>query len=215
VKQELLEEDLFVKIDYLHDLAQIDNYDLSHPDHQLIHHFIHKKLPRYESQEAVSQLTRTILENFYSPAELANPLLMPILRAAMPMWLEANPYFNYPESIFMHARKIKGLTTVTTYPTLTQNLNGNDIILLDTVAATGDTLAHVVQDLIKLYSNNIASIEIISCFASPQAVDKIEKLSIIKKFTAGFLMRGVDAEGYLIPKLGGDLGDILFGNSYY
>ena len=204
-----------MKIDYLHNLAQMDTYDLTRPAQQIIHNFINNKLPRGESQAAVSQITRSILEYFYSRTELANPILIPVLRAGMPMWLEANKHFNFPESIFIQARKLKGTTTVTTHPILTQDLDGADIIVLDTVAATGDTLAHVAQNLINLCPQRPPKIEIITCFTSPQATDKIEKLAAIKKFTTGFLMRGVDAEGYLIPKLGGDLGDIMFGKTYY
>lgn len=177
--------------------------------HELLNNFMQRYCARTQAQAIVAKLTTILMEKFFKYNN-DDMVLMPILRAGMAMWTSANHFFNSPESIFITCRKNKGTNKVTATAQLQNPIKAKSILILDTVAATGDTLCHVVAQLAKHLIPN-QNIEIATCFASPAAINKIRSSSVVNKLSTVFTMKGVDAQGYLIPNLGGDVGDKLYG----
>lgn len=177
---------------------------------ELLSSFMQCSCTRAHAQVIVAKLTTLLLEKFFRFNKQDDILLVPILRAGMAMWSSANQFFNSPESIFITCRKNKGAHEVTAMPALKNPVNAKSILILDTVAATGDTLCHIVDQFAKNAVTNQA-IEIATCFASPIAIEKISSSTMVKKLSTVFIMKGVDEQGYLIPNLGGDVGDKLYG----
>ncbi len=177
---------------------------------ELLNSFMQHSCTRTHAQVIVAKLTTLLMENFFRFNKEDERVLVPILRAGIAMWTSANQFFNSPESIFITCRKNKGTNEVTSMPALQNPIKAKSVLILDTVAATGDTLCHVVAQFAKHAVPN-QTIEIATCFASPVAIDKISSSVRVDKLSTVFIMKGVDAEGYLIPNLGGDVGDKLYG----
>ena len=177
---------------------------------ELLYNFKQSSCTRKHAQTIIYKLTEILMEKLFEFNNKEDILLIPILRAGMAMWTSANQYFDNPESVFITCRKHKGSNEVTATISLQEHIKPRTILILDTVAATGDTLCHVVDRLAKHTVPN-QNIQIATCFASPVAIDKIRSSALVNKLSTVFIMKGVDSHGYLIPNLGGDVGDKLYG----
>jgi uracil phosphoribosyltransferase len=173
--------------------------------------FIQPNCQRIVAQETVMNLTLLLMQKFFK-SDTPNVLLIPVLRAGMAMWTSANHYFNYPESLFITCRKNKGTNKVISSISMSLSvvIEPKNIIIFDTVAATGDTLCHLVKELAK-YTNSKHQVHIATCFISPEALNNLRINSSVDSISTVFLMEGVRPDGYLIPYLGGDVGDKLYG----
>ena len=164
---------------------------------------------RLKTQKAVHEITRELFLGF-KPAMEAHPVLVPILRGALPMWQIANEICDAPASQFVWCRKKKGTQDV-----IVEWLSGGlsdekSVILLDTVIATGDT----IFQLVKTFPEG-TKVFIYACYVSPEAIEKLSKVTSIQALYAGFVSQTVDSAGYLVPYTHGDIGDKLFGSELH
>ena len=98
------------------------------------------------------------------------------------------------------------------------DFDGRDILLLDTVIATGDTITHLLEEIRATIEATRATkkdcarcVTVLTCYASPQALDLIKSHPLVKGIVVGVVADGADDKGFLTPSTGGDMGDKLFG----
>ena len=123
----------------------------------------------------------------------------------------SSPVFKHPKSIFIIAKKTKGTEFVDV--TLSTGLENyaQDLLLLETVSATGDTLIEVARKINFICPE--VKVSALVCYASPQAIEKTASSNCLTNLIVGIQSEGVDPAGWLLPKIRGDAGDKLFGDA--
>ena len=98
------------------------------------------------------------------------------------------------------------------------DLDGRDILLLNTVIATGDTIVKLLEEIKATIETSqhyevktSKCVTVLTCYASPQALAILKSHPLVKCIVVGVIAHGVDDNGFLIPSTGGDMGDKLFG----
>jgi len=171
--------------------------------------FCEPEITRASARQEIESMTAAALDvfnGFFGEA----PILVPILRAGMAMWTAADTFFGQPHSAFVVARKTKGTTQVDL--SLSSGLDeapASGILILDTVSATGDTIVSVARDLRQKHAR--ATINALVCYASPEAISAIGRCQALNRLGVAVRAEGVDPHGWLLPKIGGDAGEKLYG----
>jgi uracil phosphoribosyltransferase len=135
-------------------------------------------------------------------------VLVPILRAGLGMVDGFKVLL--PTAAIGHIglyRDEKTLNAIEYYSKLPNGIAGTDVIILDPMLATGNSLVSAIN-LIKTYKPK--TIKIVSILASPEGIKRVasaHKDVII--FTAA-IDKGLNDKGYIVPGLG-DAGDRIFG----
>lgn len=174
-----------------------------------MHRFRDPEITRAGARREVAHITAAALEAFRGFFGAA-PLLVPILRAGMAMWPAADAHFGQPHSSFVVARKTKGTGQVDlSFSSGLDSVTGSGILMLDTVSATGDTVVSVAQALRRRHPH--APINALICYASPEAIAAIEACQALTRLGIAVRSEGVDPQGWLLPRIGGDAGDKLYG----
>ena len=160
------------------------------------------------AQCIIDEMTESILRSSFGDAHRSGLLLIPIIRAGMAMWPSANRLFPFSASSFALATKKKGTNEVSArLSTLPSSCK--EVLLLDTVIATGDTVNEVA---LQLRSDlHRPSITLCTCYASPEGLAAIERAGLVDTAIVGVQSQTVDRSGYLIPLINGDAGEKLFG----
>jgi uracil phosphoribosyltransferase len=160
------------------------------------------------AQCIVDEMTESILRSSLGDAHRSGLLLIPIIRAGMAMWPSANRLFPFSATSFALATKKKGTNEVSArLSTLPSSCK--EVLLLDTVIATGDTVNEVAMQLRRDLHG--PSITICTCYASPEGLAAIERAGLVDTSIVGVQSQTVDRSGYLIPLINGDAGEKLFG----
>lgn len=164
---------------------------------------------RQDVQQSIASITKEILTVTFNKFSYEDILLMPVMRAGIAMWVNANEYFEFPETSFLWGVKERG-TEHASIMWPKQNNADKHIIILDPIIATGDTILQA-HEALSSHSTGIRSFTVIGCYASPEGVkailDKTKDIDLI----VGCMSKTVSADGYLIPPTNGDMGDKLFG----
>jgi len=135
-------------------------------------------------------------------------VLTPVLRAGEGMvngFLKILPFAQVGHIGIYRDKKMN--CTIEYYFKLPPDVKGKDIILLDPLLATGDTLLSAVN---RLKQYEVASIKIVSLLASEIGVEKVLSPHPDVKLFVLNIERTLDDKGYLLPGLG-DAGGRLFG----
>ena len=171
--------------------------------------FCNPEITRVNARQEVEHMTSAALDTFGGFFGDA-PTLLPILRAGMAMWSAADAHFGHPHSSFVVARKTKGTTHVDlSFSSGLDAVPDSGILMLDTVSATGDTIVSVARALRQKHSR--APISALICYASPEAISTIVSCRVLTRLGVAVRSVGVDPQGWLLPKIGGDAGDKLYG----
>ncbi|MGH3002761.1 MAG: uracil phosphoribosyltransferase, partial [Gaiellaceae bacterium] len=93
------------------------------------------------------------------------------------------------------------------YVKLPQDVAERDVILLDTMLATGNSTAHAVR-LVK--DAGASSVRLISIIAAPEGIENIQTAHPDVQIVVAAIDRQLDERGFIIPGLG-DAGDRLYG----
>lgn len=196
----------------IHTLVELSSFAESDPARiELKEHFdtfCTAKVTRKHARNSISQIVTISLELLDN--HICDPdVLIPVARAGMAMWDAVDSRFEHPLTAFATAKKTKGTEDVSL--TFSSGLNDGikKILVLDTVAATGDTLVHVGRELSVRYPD--ASIDVFCCYASPEAVSKAKRYNLYDNIFVSVMSETVDEAGWLIPKINGDAGDKLYG----
>lgn len=166
---------------------------------------------RRDVQISIEAITQELLLATFEKKPHEDILLVPVLRAGLAMWDEANEFFGFPETSFVWGKKEKGTDRASVLWPKRNSIDDKQIIVLDPIIATGDTLLQVCTTITE-FSTKIPSLKVLSCYAAPQGVqavlDKTNNVDLI----VGCMAKTVGADGYLIPPTNGDMGDKLFGS---
>lgn len=84
-------------------------------------------------------------------------------------------------------------------------------VVLDTVIATGDTVAKLCDELWELSGRRERSVVVMCCYAAPAALVRLSRHPVVQYIVVARWAEGCDEAGYLVPTTNGDIGDKLFG----
>jgi uracil phosphoribosyltransferase len=142
------------------------------------------------------------------------PILISVLRAALPFYQGFSNFYDQAPSGFIGAYRAKansnepGISIDLDY-LAAPDLNGKEIILIDPMLATGKSIIKSVEAMMQ---NGIPKmIHIASVIAAPEGINFINaSMSIPFKIWTCALDEKLNSKSYIIPGLG-DAGDLAFG----
>lgn len=142
------------------------------------------------------------------------PVLIPVLRAGLPMHRGLQNVFDKSESAFISAyrqvEKNEKFVINVEYVS-TPNLTGKNIILADPMLATGASIVAAYKQLIN--NGKFKHLHIIIVIASAEGVEYLKRNLPSKNITIwiGAIDAELTAKAYIVPGLG-DAGDLAFGS---
>ncbi|MCH6234617.1 uracil phosphoribosyltransferase [Cognataquiflexum rubidum] len=146
---------------------------------------------------------------------LEQPILIAILRAALPFYQGFLNFFDQADSGFIGAfRKEEQVgdpkVEVEYLYQATPDINNKTLILIDPMLATGKSIVKTIENLLLI--GNPKEIHIVSVIAAPEGIEFL-KASIKQPYQLWIcsLDECLNDQSYIIPGLG-DAGDLCFGN---
>lgn len=143
------------------------------------------------------------------------PVLISVLRAAIPFYQGFSNYFDQADSGFVGAyrKPEKAGDKEVEIEFLYQaapNLEGREVILIDPMLATGKSFVKTIHNLLQ---NGTPKIIHIACLiAAPEGVSYIQNnINVPYRLWLGALDEKLDDKFYIVPGLG-DAGDLCFGD---
>jgi uracil phosphoribosyltransferase len=141
------------------------------------------------------------------------PVLVCILRAALPFYDGFLNIFDKAESAFIGAYRSKADAEhnfdIEMEYVATPDLNGKDVIVLDPMLATGKSLVKAIPGLRKF--GNYNSLHIATIIASPQGEENVKSNIPNAQFYTVEMDTELNSKFYIVPGLG-DAGDLAFGS---
>lgn len=140
------------------------------------------------------------------------PIVIPILRAAMPFFQGILNFYDKADCGFVGAyrKEDEAEIEIEFGYMAAPDIQGKEVILVDPMLATGKSFIKSIDNLFKY--GIPSKIHIVAVIASPEGVDYIRKhLSIPYKFWLCALDEGLNDKYYIVPGLG-DAGDLAFGS---
>lgn len=164
----------------------------------------------YQSVEIETPLKKTKAKRLSN-----SPVLISVLRAALPFYQGFINYFDAADSGFVGAYRKeenpdeKEIEVDFLYQAA-PNIEGKEVILIDPMLATGKSFVKTVQNL--LANGRPKLIHIACVIASPEGVSYIQNnLDVPYKLWLGALDESLNEKFYIVPGLG-DAGDLSFGD---
>lgn len=197
------------KCDYLVDLTT-DSFD----DHEQLGRYFdtlqNEDFTRQQIQQAIQGITHIVFEQLVLPANQSDraQIIMPVLRAGIPMWQQANITMDYPESAFISCRRNKAQGMVEVSWHSRPSLTNKDVYVLDTLIATGSTTEAVYDQIID-HDDTFHSLNIVSCYCAPEGINELAAKERIDRLYVGIIGERTNDKGYIVP-LVGDAGDKAF-----
>ncbi len=141
------------------------------------------------------------------------PILVPILRAAIPFYQGVLNVFDKADSGFIGAyRKVLNsnhdFDINTDYMAL-PDITGRHLVLIDPMLASGKSIVKTMNDLVQY--GKPSRVDIMVVIAAPEGIAFVENnLSMDYSLWVGAIDERLDERSYIIPGLG-DAGDLAFG----
>ena len=141
------------------------------------------------------------------------PILMPILRAAIPFYQGILNIFDKADSGFIGAyRKVLNnnhdFDINTDYMAL-PDVSGRHVVLIDPMLASGKSIVKTMEDLAQY--GKPSRVDIMVVIAAPEGIAFVKNnLSMDYSLWVGAVDERLDEKSYIIPGLG-DAGDLAFG----
>ena len=145
----------------------------------------------------------------------SSPVLISVLRAAVPFYQGFLNYFDKSDSGFVGAYRKperEGDTSVTIdfLYQAAPSLEGREVILIDPMLATGKSFVKTIENL--LSHGRPKMIHIACVIAAPEGIAHIQNnLEVPFKIWTGALDERLNDKFYIVPGLG-DAGDLSFGD---
>ncbi len=142
------------------------------------------------------------------------PVIISILRAAVPFYQGVLNFFDKAESGFVGAYRIENdeeneAIEISLNYLAAPSLQNRTVIIVDPMLATGKSFIKSIQHL--LANGKPKQIEIASVIAAPEGVAYIQQnLGLPHRFWTVALDEKLNSQSYIIPGLG-DAGDLAFG----
>ncbi len=162
----------------------------------------------YEKREIITPLGSAEV-----PVLKEYPVIIPVLRAGLPMHKGFMNFFDKSSSAFISAyRKVEKNEkfVIKVEYVSSPDLSGKTVILADPMLATGSSIVSVYKELIT--HGKPEHFHIVCIIASVEGVDLIKKSLPNKEVTlwVGAIDDELTAKAYIVPGLG-DAGDLAFG----
>ncbi|MEX2592062.1 MAG: uracil phosphoribosyltransferase [Anditalea sp.] len=163
----------------------------------------------FQSSSIITPLEKTIVDLLSS-----QPVIIPILRAAIPFFQGMVNYFDQADCGFIGAYRKKPLEENSDVEIefgylAAPGIKGKEVILVDPMLATGKSFVESLNNLLK--NGEPSRIHIVSVIAAPEGIQYIkDNLSVSHKFWLCALDEKLDEKYYILPGLG-DAGDLAFG----
>lgn len=136
------------------------------------------------------------------------PLIVPVLRAALGMLDAALTLLPMAEVGFLGMRRNEATFEPEPYlHTVPSELDGNPVLMLDPMLATGGSLAHackVVKDC------GAGDITIVCALAAPEGIERTREAGLASHVVTASVDEGLNESAFIVPGLG-DAGDRQFG----
>jgi uracil phosphoribosyltransferase len=145
---------------------------------------------------------------------IQQPVLISILRAALPFYQGLLNFFDKADSGFIGALRKEDkindhIIEIDYLYQVSPNINDRDLILIDPMLATGKSILKSIENL--LLTGKPKKIHIVSVIAAPEGIKYIqENLKVPFEFWLCSLDDCLNEKSYIIPGLG-DAGDLCFG----
>jgi|SRR5690606_15973771 uracil phosphoribosyltransferase len=140
------------------------------------------------------------------------PIVIPILRAAMPFFQGVINYYDQADCGFVGAYRKEGQGEVEIdfgYMAAPE-IENKEVLLVDPMLATGKSFIKSIENLLRY--GTPSKIHIVAVIASPEGVAYIqEHLHVPHKFWLCSLDEGLNEKYYIVPGLG-DAGDLAYGS---
>ena len=172
---------------------------------EIMAHEVSKKLS-YTSrliQTPLGQATLNVIES--------QPVLISILRAGLPYFIGFQNFFDLAECGFVGAyRKENGKDLRIQLDYLaTPNLEDKEVIIIDPMLATGQSVTHTIKELSK--RGNPRHLHLVSAIAAPEGIQYLqENVKTPFSIWTFAIDEKLDHRFYIVPGLG-DAGDLSFG----
>lgn len=166
------------------------------------------KTLEYEKAEVITPLGSAEV-----PILKEYPVIIPVLRAGLPMHKGLQNIFDKSESGFISAyRKVQKSQKFVIHVEYVSSpdLTGKTVILADPMMATGASIVSVYNELFTL--GKPSHVHIVIIIASAEGVEYVKKNLPNKEITlwVGAIDDELTAKAYIVPGLG-DAGDLAFG----
>lgn len=163
----------------------------------------------YEKREIITPLGSAEV-----PVLKEYPVIIPVLRAGLPMHKGFMNFFDKSPSAFISAyRKVEKNEkfVIKVEYVSSPDLSGKTVILADPMLATGSSIVSVYKELIT--HGKPDHFHIVAIIASVEGVDLIKKSLPNKEVTlwVGAIDDELTAQAYIVPGLG-DAGDLAYGH---
>lgn len=131
------------------------------------------------------------------------------------MFVAAQPLLASTSCVLVRCYKTKGSDCVIVdwsgrrpFP---QALGDGRLVFLDTVIATGGTVAKLCDELWEMSGCRERSVVVMCCYAAPAAFVRLSRHPVVQYIAVARRAEGCNKAGYLVPTTNGDIGDKLFG----
>lgn len=168
----------------------------------------------YEVSKALPYRPRTItspLAELETHLLKEQPVVIAVLRAAVPFYQGVLNFFDHADSGFIGAYRQendKNIEISLNY-LAAPDLTGKTLIMVDPMLATGKSFLKSIEALEG--HGQPKQIEILSAFAAPEGIAYIkENLNLPHRLWIGALDEKLNQQSYIVPGLG-DAGDLAFG----
>lgn len=141
----------------------------------------------------------------------AEPVLFTVLRAGLPFFQGFLDYFDRADCGFVGAYRKEGGEEIVIQLdyVASPDVTGRDVIIVDPMLATGKSIVHAVDAILKV--GNPKHVYIASLVAVPEGISHIERhVTIPHSICTCALDQRLDERFYIVPGLG-DAGDLSFG----
>lgn len=155
---------------------------------------------------------QTPLQVTTGEALVKQPIVIPILRAAIPFFQGILNYYDQADCGFVGAYRKEGEADVEIEfgYMAAPDIEDREVILVDPMLATGKSFIKSINNLFKY--GTPSKVHIVAVIASPEGVAYIrENLTIPYKFWLCSLDEGLNEKFYIVPGLG-DAGDLAYGS---
>ncbi|KEO72877.1 uracil phosphoribosyltransferase [Anditalea andensis] len=163
----------------------------------------------YQTVEIETPLTTTTINNISEP-----PVILSVMRAALPFYLGVLNYFDHADSGFIGAYRQKHTEAneeveIDLNYMACPSIDGKEIVIVDPMLATGKSFVKSVHHLLK--NGKPRMVHIMAVIAAPEGLAYIkDNLNIPHKFWIGAMDDNLNEMAYIVPGLG-DAGDLAFG----
>ncbi len=145
----------------------------------------------------------------------AQPVVATVLRAGLPFYNGIIRVINQADSAFIAANRLQerksGPTKAEAFYLGSPDIAKRDLILTDTMLATGETLTRSFGLLMQI--GQPKRVFVSAVIASTQGIKKIQQDIPKARIIVGAVDDYLNSEAYIVPGLG-DAGDLLYGQKY-